>query len=250
MSWTRLLIAMIGVTLAGQAQAKSSLIIEVREATKARLTSADVVIKALNGKQVLKMYAASGRLALASPPVGTFNLEARSRQGNLVGTARVVVKPDSQARAVITIRPPPPTPAKAVTRPPTRAVRPTTKKAPPRRPGPVTASRTAAPPTTAKKVALSGSAMPLARDWGKGKSNVCRGDVFDLKGRRISGKLQLLQGNKPIGFANVITGHFSLFDLKTGTYQLRFTSSDGKRRVNTNAAIVAGKLAKVVLKVP
>lgn len=250
MSWTRPLIVMIGVTLAGQAQAKSSLVVEVREATRARLTSADIWIRALDGKQVLKMYAASGRLALAEPPVGTFNLEARSRQGNLVGTARLVVKPNSQTRAVITVRPAPPAPAKAVARPPTRAVRPTTKKAPPRQPGPVTAKGTVAQPAPAKKVAVSGSALPLARDWGKGKSNVCRGDVYDLKGRRISGKLQLFQANKPIGYASVITGHFSLFDLKAGTYQLRFTSSDGKRRVNTNTVIVAGKLAKVVLKVP
>jgi hypothetical protein len=268
------------VTLTGTARAESGLQVEVREPTKARLISADVWIRTLKGALVRKVYAAAGRVKVAKAPVGTFNLEARSRQGNLVGRTRVVIKANTLARVVISTKPAPTKRVAArVTRPPTPGA--TAKRGPGQRatvtrratvrrsavrrstgPAPTTARRTTRsttrstarsprgvrPPVGAKPVRRAVVKLPAGRDWGKGKVRVCRGDVFDAKGRRVSGRIQIYSGKNAIGYANVVSGYFSLYDLKTATYQLRFATKDGAKRVTSNVPVVSGKLGKVVLK--
>jgi hypothetical protein len=279
------LIALVALIVLGEGQARadSGLQIEVREPTKARLISADVWIRTLKGAVVRKVYAAAGRVKVTNAPVGTFELEARSRQGNLVGRAKIVIKANALARAVISTKPAPTKRVAArVARPPVpgaAAKRATgrratvTRRATVRRNAvrgrstgrsPTTAKRTqrsttrstarsprvGRPPVGAKPVRRAAVVkLPASRDWGKGKVRVCRGDVFDAKGRRVSGRIQIYSGKSAIGFANVTSGYFSLYDLKTATYQLRFATKDGSKRVTGNVAIVGGKLGKVVLKV-
>ena len=96
--------------------------------------------------------------------------------------------------------------------------------------------------------------VPLfGRDYGKGNIQVIlRGEVREgCKGRYISGWIRIYSGGaQAIGYAYVAVGHFLLYDLKPGTYQLRFTSADGGLKATGNVNIVKGKWPKVVLVTP
>jgi hypothetical protein len=97
---------------------------------------------------------------------------------------------------------------------------------------------------TGYQIGLSG------HDYGSGEQIVARGDVFDAStGRRILGQVLIHNGNKRIGYAKVINGYFSLYDLEPGNYLLRFTSSDGQKHAESHVSITADHtLIKIVLK--
>jgi len=93
------------------------------------------------------------------------------------------------------------------------------------------------------QVGLSG------RDYGSGERIVARGNVYIWStGRLISGQVLVYSDDKMIGYAKVINGHFSLYDLAPGNYQLRFTSYDGNKHAESNVTIPPDHfLIKIVL---
>jgi hypothetical protein len=245
-----LLTALVLLTTTGLAQAKTSLQIEVREPQKARLVSADIWLKTLAGKQVREYLAAGGRLRVDNAPAGTFNMEVRTRTGNLEARSRIVIKPNQLTRSVVRVQPAkksvPKVQALSSSRKPAAGVT--------RRSTPPTQKRTARPrarkgTTSVHVPKVTASSAGTSKDWGKGKTRVCRGDVFDSKGRRVTGRIQVYSGTKGIGFSTAAAGYFSLYDLSPGTYKLKFATLDNKRRAEGNVAVIKGKLIKAVLKV-
>lgn len=240
------------MALTGQAQANTTLKIEVREAKKSRLISADVWIRTDKGKLVRKLLAAGGRARLDNAPVGSLTVEARTRTGGLIGNARVTTKAGQITRAILKVVPlkvftgatkAPPVAAKKTPETKTASVnrrdrRPTVH--------PQTAGLKASP--TKRATPIKGIATAGLQDRGTGKLRVCRGDVFDIKGRRISGRITIHSGKQTIGFASVVAGAFSLFDLAPGTYRLSFSSHDKKVLASSSALIAKNKLSRVVLR--
>jgi hypothetical protein len=107
------------------------------------------------------------------------------------------------------------------------------------------------PDTSTKVEHATGYQIGLSgHDHGSGEQIVARGDVFDAStGRRILGHVLVYTGNNMIGYAKVINGYFSLFDLKPGNYTLRFTSTDGQKHAESHISISTDHtLIKIVLK--
>ena len=86
-----------------------------------------------------------------------------------------------------------------------------------------------------------------ARNYGSGRRRVCRGDVYDRRGRRLSGSIDIFRGSHKVGRVSVVSGYFSLFDLSPGSYRLRFYG--GGKSVSTMISVSSNRLARAILRV-